>query len=143
MGRPLTDKEIAEEQKFLKGLPRVNWGAFFMPPIWGPAHGIWVTILFYPAWLFADNIFYWAFTTPTPLSVILALLVFTTLLAITIVFAIVSQPFAAHRAESMGITREVYLRRERWWALASIAIGVVFIVLATYYNLVMRPTMPV
>ena len=43
----LTDEQIAEEEKWLAGLPRVNWGALFMPGIWGPAHGFWVAILFY------------------------------------------------------------------------------------------------
>ena len=45
----LTDEEIAREDEFLKGLPRFNIGAFLLPPIWGAAHGFWVTILFYPA----------------------------------------------------------------------------------------------
>ena len=53
MARELTDEEIAREEKFLKGVPRVNIGALFLPPIWGPAHGMWAAILFYPIWLFA------------------------------------------------------------------------------------------
>ena len=40
MGEPLTDEQIAEEEKFLAGLPRVNLGALFLAPVWGPAHGI-------------------------------------------------------------------------------------------------------
>ena len=42
----LTDQQIAEEEEFLKGLPRVNIGALAMPGIWGPCHGFWVCILF-------------------------------------------------------------------------------------------------
>ena len=49
----LTDEQIAQEEKFLEGIPRLNIGALFLPPIWGPAHGIWITILWYPVWLFA------------------------------------------------------------------------------------------
>ena len=36
MGEPLTDEQIAEEEKFLAGLPRVNLGALFLAPVWGP-----------------------------------------------------------------------------------------------------------
>ena len=50
----LTDQQIAREEKFLEGIPRLNVGALFLPPIWGPAHGMWAALLFYPIWLFAD-----------------------------------------------------------------------------------------
>ena len=50
----LTDEQIAQEEKFLKGLPRVNIGALVMPGIWGPAHGFWACILFYPLMIFID-----------------------------------------------------------------------------------------
>ena len=59
------NKQVQEENKnevrayknaLVEGLPPINLGALFMPPIWGPAHGIWVTILFYPIWLSADNL---------------------------------------------------------------------------------------
>lgn len=136
----LTDEQIKEEEKFLKGLPRVNVGALFLPPIWGPGHGIWATILFYPIWLFADNMFYAAYENPSVMSVALALIVFVSLTAGTIAFAVVGQPFAAHRAERMGVDRATYLRRERGWAIGCVIAGVIMIVLATYYNLVIRPT---
>ena len=45
----LTDEQIAEEEKFLRGLPRVNVGALFLAPVWGPAHGIWAAFLFFGA----------------------------------------------------------------------------------------------
>ena len=66
----LTDEQIAREEKFLEGIPRLNIGALFLPPIWGPAHGMWAAILFYPIWLFADNAFYAAWTERTPLALI-------------------------------------------------------------------------
>lgn len=136
----LTDEQIREENKFLEGLPRFNVAAFLLPPIWGPAHGIWATILFYPIWLFADNAFYAAYEHPSVLSIGLAIIVFASLLAGTVAFAIVGQPLAAHRAERMGISRERYLRRQRYWAVGCAIGGAVMIALATYYNLVIRPT---
>ena len=112
MGEPLTDEQIAEEEKFLAGLPRVNLGALFLAPVWGPAHGMWAAFLFFVAWLFADNVIYAATVDPTVMNVVLAVLMAAGLVAATVVFAIVAQPFAAHRAENMGVNRETYLRRE-------------------------------
>ena len=98
----LTDEQIAQEEKFLKGIPRVNVGALFLPPIWGPAHGIWITILWYPIWLFADTTFY---------------------------------------AAARGVSKEDYLKRERIWAIVCVIVGCAMIAAATYYNLVIRPTL--
>lgn len=101
---------------------------------------MWATILFYPIWLFADNTFYAAFTERTPLAIAIALVVLLTLTAGTVAFAILGQPFAAHRAASFGQDKETYLKRERIWAVACVAAGLVMIAAATYYNLVIRPT---
>lgn len=141
MASPLTDEQIAEEEKFLQGLPRVNWGALFLAPVWGPAHGMWAAFLFFVAWLFADNVIYAAVTEPAVLSVVLAVIMTAALVGATVVFAIVSQPFAAHRAEALGESREHYLRRQRVWAVAGAAVAVIVVVLATYYNLEIRPVM--
>ena len=125
----LTDEQIAREEKFLEGIPRLNIGALFLP-----------AILFYPIWLFADNTFYAAFTERTPLAIGIALIVLLTLTVGTVVFAILGQPFAAHRAASLGQDKETYLKRERIWTIASVIAGIAMIAAATYYNLVIRPT---
>ncbi|MDE8703316.1 viscotoxin-A3 [Adlercreutzia equolifaciens] len=140
---PLTDEQIAQEEKFLKGLPRVNLGALFLAPVWGPAHGMWAAFLFFVAWLFVDNVIYAATVEPTVLNVVLAVLMTVALVGGTLVFAIVSQPFAAHRAEAMGQSRADYLRRQRIWAVASFVVAVIVVVLASYYNLEIRPFMEV
>lgn len=137
----LSDEQIRSEERFMEGLPRFNVAAFLLPPIWGPAHGFWATILFYPLWLFADNMFYAAYESPSMLSVVLALVVLAALVAVTVAFAVVSQPLAAHRAEDRGVDRQAYLRRQRMWAIGCAVGGVVMLVLATYYNLVIRPTL--
>jgi len=36
-------------------LPRFNWGAFLMPPIWGAGNGAWWGFILLPVWVFADN----------------------------------------------------------------------------------------
>ncbi len=141
MADELTTEQLEAESKFIEGLPRVNIGALFLPPIWGPVHGYWITILYYPAWLFADNMFYWAYSEHTALSIVLAAITFVILTAVTVIFAIVSQPMAAHRADERGQSREMYLHRQRIWAVVSVIIGCIMLALATYYNLVIRPTL--
>ena len=134
----LTDEQIAAEEKWLVGLPRVNWGALFMPGIWGPAHGFWVCILFYPLWLFADNLVFNAYKNPGTWQIVLAVVILAITIGLTIAFSIVSQPFAAHRAEARGISRETYLKRERIWAVVCLILAIVAVAWATYYNLEVR-----
>ncbi len=136
----LTDEQIAEEDRFLAGLPRVNIGALLMPPVWGPVHGMWAAFLFYPAWLVADNVIYGAASEPSVLNVAFAVLTGAVVVACSVAFSIVSQPFAAHRAADQGVSREAYLRRQRVWAVVSAVLAVLVVGLATYYNLVIRPT---
>lgn len=134
----LTDQQIAEEEKWLQGLPRINLGALFMPGIWGPAHGFWVCILFYPLWVFVDNMIFGAYANPSTWSIALAVIAAAVMIGLTIAFALVSQPFAAHRAEDRGVSREEYLKRERIWAVVCIIIAVVAVAWASYYNLTIR-----
>lgn len=136
----LTEEQKALEAKFLEGIPRVNIGALFMPPIWGPGHGFWATILYYPIWLLADNVFYNTYEQQTVLTYVLSVVVFISLLVGTIAFSVVCQPLAAHKAAEKGKTKEQYLKRERIWAVVCVIIGILMIIGATYYNLVIRPT---
>jgi hypothetical protein len=140
VSQELTDEQIKQEEAFMKGLPRVNWAAFLLPPIWGPAHGFWVSILFYPAWLVCDNVIYGAYVAPSWFSILFAVLAFVIMFAITLAFAIIGQPIAAHRAQDKGVSREKYLKRQRIWAICSLIGGIILIVFATYYNLAIRPT---
>ncbi len=135
-------QEKAYREELMKGLLPINLGALFMPPIWGPANGIWITILYYPLWLFADNLFYEAFTNPTTLSVVFSIVVAILLAVVTIVFARVSQGYACERAINMGKTKEWYIKRQRVWAVTMGILAVVMIALATFYNLAIRPGMP-
>lgn len=134
----LTDEQIAKEEKFLEGLPRVNVGALLMPGIWGPAHGFWPCILFYPLYLLLDNLLYGAYTNPQPFAIALAVIVSVLFVVVSVAFSLVSQPIAAHRADEKGVSRERYLRRERIWAVISIILAIAALAWATYYNLNIR-----
>lgn len=134
----LTDKQIKEEEEFLEGIPRFNIAAFLLPPIWGPVHGFWMTVLFYPLWLFVDNMLYAVYTDPAPITVILAVVVILALAAGTAAFSLASQPLAYHRAATKGVSKEQYLKRQRIWAVVCAIIGIFMLVFATYYNLEVR-----
>lgn len=134
----LTDEQIAQEEAFLEGIPRINIGALFLPPVWGAAHGFWVSLLFYPLWLVADNLFFAAYTERTFFSIVIALVVFVSLLLGTIAFSLIGQPLAAHRAAAQGLDKPTYLRRQKVWAVVSVVVGLIMIAAATYYNLFLR-----
>jgi hypothetical protein len=117
-------------------LPRLNVGALLMPGVWGPAHGQWVTILFYPLWLFCDisftnAIFY------DGLATVLAVFVFLGTAALTVFFALTVNQRAYLRVAKKK-TVEQYLRRERVWIVVSAALAILLLILATWYNLVIR-----
>ena len=134
----LTAEQIAQEEKFLEGLPRVNIGALVMPGIWGPAHGFWACILFYPLMIFIDYVVYGAYIKPEAWTIALAVIGVALYIVASVVFSIVSQPFAAHRAEAKGVSREQYLKRERIWAVVCVIILIIALAWATYYNLEIR-----
>lgn len=136
-----TDEEVAREAALLEGVPFLNVGALLLPPIWGPAHGQWWTILWYPLWLLADNLFYGAYAQPSVLSLVLAVICGLLLAGFTVVYARLSQPFGLHRAlERKHVTKERYLEIERRWAVVSALVGAALLALATYYNVAVRPT---
>lgn len=137
----LTEQEILQEEAFLADVPLLNVGALLMPPIWGAAHGDWMTILFYPIWLFCDNLFYAAWSSPSPLSIAIAVIAFVTLTLLMLAYARISSPRSAHRAAAMGKTREQYLRTERIWAVCMAVLAVLFLAGSTWYNLSIRPTL--
>lgn len=135
-----TPRQLSQEQ-IMEGLPPINIGALFMPPIWGAANGIWLAIIYYPVWLLADNLFYGAYSDPQPLTVVLSIITAVILALVTIVFARAGQGYACQRALSMGKTKEQYLKSQKKWAAAMVLMAVVMIAAATYYNLVIRPTL--
>ena len=135
----LSNEEIEAEDRFMEGIPRFNIAAFFMPFIWGPAHGFWITILYYPILLLADDMLYEAYTQQTVLSLVLAVVLVIILFVVSLLFAILSQPYAAHRFVDRGHTKEMYLKRQKVWAGVSVVVFVAMIVAATYYNLAIRP----
>ena len=133
-----TEYESAKIREYLYGMPPINIGALLMPPIWGPAKGIWLTILWYPLWVFADNCLYAWWSEGSALATVIGILTLAILIAATAAFARFSAPYAALRAIQKGKTKEEFQRTERIWAIVSFILAIVFMALATYYNLNFR-----
>ena len=141
-GHPKDDIAVAlliGKKDPLPKLPRVNWGALFMPALWGPVHGHWFMILMYPVWLFMDNMIYSAVHGTT--SPVLAVLASVMLAAFTIFYAL--------RANEVGYLQvaadkspEDYVKGERKWTALFVLMGIAFIAFASWYNLEIRPTLP-
>ena len=134
----LSERDIRQEEEFMSHIARFNWGAFLMPGIWGPAHGVWVSIVFYPLWLLVDNLIFSAYQNPQPLSISLATIALVIIIAFSFAFARISHPYAAHRAIDRGLTFEQYNKRQRIWALVSLLLALAALAWATYYNLTIR-----
>ncbi len=134
------EKGISREE-LMESVPFFNIGAMFMPPVWGPAHGIWMTILFYPLWIVADSSLWAAYTDPNPLSIGTALCVFILGAVATLMFAHTSQWHGLVRAFEQGHDKEWYLKRQKIWAIFCVLFALVLIALATWFNLTMRAGM--
>lgn len=135
------NEEVPVEELSLDGLPPINIGALLMPAIWGPAHGIWITILYYPAWLLLDNLFYGTYSNPQPLFIALSIIAGIVLAGVTVVFSRASQVYGLHRALNSGKTKEQYRKHQFAWAIAMAIVAAVMLAAATYYNLAIRPTL--
>ncbi len=134
----LNENIARKEEEFMSHVSYFNWGAFLMPGIWGPVHGIWVSIIFYPLWLLVDNLIYSAYVAPQPLSVTLATISVIIIIAFSFIFARISHPYAAHRAINRGLTFEQYNKHQKVWAIIALVLALAALAWATYYNLSLR-----
>jgi len=96
-------------------IPRFNWGAFFVPPIWGVANGQWPGVFFLPLWVFIDNML----RGPQPFG-IWSVIAGWTVAALTIgaqtLYAANANRIAWHRAAGR-MSPEQFARRQRIWAI--------------------------
>lgn len=96
-------------------IPRFNWGAFFIPPIWGVAHGQWPGVFFLPLWVFVDNML----RGPQPFgvwSVVAGWSIAAATLGAQAVYAANANRIAWHRVADR-MTPEQYARRQRMWGV--------------------------
>lgn len=132
------EQEARLAEEYLEGTPRLNIGALLVPPIWGPAKGIWATILWYPLWVFADNCMYAWWSQGTVLATVVGIATLVLMVGVTIIFSYYSRMYAAVRAVRQGKTKEEFHRTERNWAIAGAILAVLLLAFATFYNLYVR-----
>lgn len=97
-------------------LPRFNWAAFLIPPVWGLAHGQWAGVFFLPMWLFVDNVL----RGPQLLgaaSVVGGWLLAAATLGIQAAYAAHANEHAWRRVAGT-MTVERFVRAQRRWAVA-------------------------
>ena len=142
-GHPKSDIAVAllvDDDDPLPKLPQANLGALFMPALWGPVHGQWFMILFYPIWLMLDNLIYGAVHGTMP--VWLAVLCAVATAAFTVYYALRANAYGYMRVAAEK-TPEQYVAAERKWTVLFVLIGIAFLVFASWYNIAIRPTAPV
>lgn len=104
----------------LPELPRFNWGAFLIPPVWGVAHGLWAGVFFLPLWAFVDN----AIRGTQGRALWMQALAWGTLvgtLTFQYEYARTANRLVWRRAaERMDL--EHYVRRERIWAIGGVVV---------------------
>ncbi|MCL2025031.1 MAG: hypothetical protein FWG78_04580 [Coriobacteriia bacterium] len=126
-------------------LPKFHWGAFFMPPIWGAAHGVVIAgLVVLPLWLFLDNniqsaVYRVGAATPfwTRMGVYF-LTVFCTLASIALMtwFGRTAWGLSWRREYHDGTssrTFENFMRRERIWYWICIVLFILLLGVALYY----------
>jgi len=117
-------------------LPRFNLAAFFLPIIWGPAHGQWAGAFFLPIWLFADSAIAAAAARGGLLWVAAAVVIAGTL-GFGAFFARKGNAVAYRRVMGRMSVAE-YTRRERIWAIVCVPAGIALIAWGLYFDLVLR-----
>ena len=134
--------EITDEEMKARGyveidlkekLHKISLGGLFMPAIWGPFHGFWVTVLFYPLWIWTDSLIRNAIIRGG-FAIALAVIMVVVTIVFTILFAIKSNEPAYLRVADK-VKLDTYIKRERIWAIAMFIVLVLGLGFATYYNL--------
>ena len=120
-------------------LSRFNWAAFFLPPVWGPAHGQWAGAFFLPIWLFADSAIV-AAVRQGGWMWIAAIVVFSGTIGFGYFFARRANG-VAYRQVMDNVTLAEFDRRQRRWAWFCVPIGSALIAMGLYYDLVLAPVL--
>jgi len=114
-------------------IPRFNWGAFFIPPIWGVANGQWPGVFFLPLWVFIDNVL----RGPQPFGV-WGVAAGWALAALTLgaqgLYAANANRLAWHKAAGR-LSPEQFARRQRVWGVVGAITFVGMVVWITLFML--------
>jgi len=103
-------------------IPKFNWGAFFIPPIWGIVNRQWWGVLFLPAWVFVDNMLRSESTLGAWTTVAGGGMAVATL-ALQTVYARLADSLALRRVQTIA-EYDRYMRYRRVWAVAGFLVVV-------------------
>ncbi len=136
----LTGRIVLEAEAPVPSLQRFNLAAFLIPPIWGPAHGIWAGAIFLPIWLFADSVIVSAVRYGERGQLLGAALVVLATLAFEYFFARRANGVAFRRVMHK-LTAEEYALRQRTWAMVAIPVAAALIGWGVYFDTVLGPSL--
>ncbi|MDZ4181190.1 MAG: hypothetical protein U1E29_18465 [Coriobacteriia bacterium] len=105
----------AQETPVRVEIPRFNWGAFLIAPIWGMAHGQWWGVFFLPAWAFVDNMLrgprLWG-----PWTTVIGIGMAAATIGLQALYAASADRLAVRRLEDREAF-DRYVRQQRAWAI--------------------------
>jgi hypothetical protein len=145
----LIDSPRSEE---VPTLPKFNWAAFFMPPIWGASHGAIIAgLIVIPLWLFMDSNIQsavWRVGAATPIWTRVGVYVLTTFVVLASLalmgwFGKTGWGIAWRREYEDGTSTksmETFIKRERIWYWICIPLFLALLGLAIYYWIAFLPT---
>lgn len=124
---------VTEDPDAYASLARFNWGAFFAPFLWGPAHRIWIGAIFVPILAFMDSIIVQAVRRGGWMWLTAAIIIVATI-AMMAWFGRTGS-LQAYLRTAWGEPVARFNRRQRVWAVISFVFFVLVIVFATVWNL--------
>ena len=129
----LVGEIVPEDPEDYPPLIGFNWGAFFAPFLWGPAHRIWVGAVFVPILAFLDSIVIQAVKRGGWMWVPAGAIVAATI-AMMYWFGRTGS-LQAYLRTAWGEPTARFNRGQRVWAVVSFVMFVLVIVFATVWNL--------
>ncbi len=132
----VTGRVVLGDGEAVPQLPRFNLAAFLIPPLWGPAHGLWVGVVFLPMWLFADSIL--RSTGRGAAGIAGDVVVVSVTLVMMWWFARRANGLAWRRVcDRVSVAQ--YVRREKVWAALAVPLAALLLGMALYFDLVVLP----
>jgi len=143
--------QTVERNDSLPKLPRFNWGAFFMPPIWGASHGMVIAgLIVLPIWLFMDSTLQSAVygvdaTSPLATRIgvyAMAALIVLVTLALMYWFGRTGWGLAWRRHFADGtsaLSMDEFIAREKRWYWVCIPLFFILLGLAVFYWIAFLP----
>lgn len=142
--------QVVEKGTETPKLPRFNWGAFFMPPLWGPAYGVWAGVIVLPLWLFTDSVLRGAVYGISPHAATSAKIVTYGLAVVMPLLTVALMAWVGSRGWGMAwrrtfktghdeVTFSQFKKRQYVWAVLATVLFCLLFAAAIYYWITILP----